>query len=142
MQMQIKKILALLVLMACLQLSGYAAPKHDHLYKMDRGIIKTKPPFTYWIHTTWEGGYSDPDVYIEYKSFRVLYSTPLPYNVTVSYNIYHEDSNGGASNIEYFATGLQGSTSTYLGYYETYHQDSNTGYYSSTDLILNYVIQQ
>lgn len=135
--MQVKLLLSLLVITACFQLPGYAAPKHDNLYSTDCGVFKAKPPFTYWVVTTWENTISDNDVYIEYKSFKVVYSVPLPYNVTISYNLYHEDSNGGDSNVEYLTTGLQGTTSTYLGYYETYYNSLN--YYSSTDLILNYV---
>jgi hypothetical protein len=138
MKMQMKTMLALLVLTTCLQLSGYAAPKHDHLYKMDRKIA---PPFTSWIHTTWEGGYSDPYTYIEYKSFRVYYSTTLPYNVTISYNLYYTDVNG-SSTTENFAYGSQGTPFTYLGYYETYHEDGNPNNYFSLDLGLNYVVQQ
>ncbi|HEX6430755.1 MAG TPA: hypothetical protein VF008_23850, partial [Niastella sp.] len=141
MKMHIKKMLALLILVACMQLSGYASPKHDHLFKMDRGIIKTVPPFTAWMHTTWEGGYSDPYTYIEYKSFRVYYSTYLPYNVTISYNMYLTDVNG-SSTTENFAYGSVGSTFTYLGYYETYHDDGNPNNYISLDLGLNYVVQQ
>ena len=138
--MQIKQLLALLVITACFHLSGYAAPKHDHLYNADHGIFKVKPPFTYWIVTTYEYNIVTTDTYIEYKSFRVYYSTPLPYNVTISYNIYHSDTNNGDSNTEYFATGAQGTTSTYLGLYETYYNGPD--YFSTNDLILNYVHQE
>ena len=138
MKMLIKKMGTLLVITACLQLSGYAATNHDNMVKMGRGI-KPVLPFTYYLTTTWEGGYIDNTLYIEYKSFTVHYSAPLPYNVTISYNLYYEDAYG-SSNTEYFATGVQGTTSTYLGYYETFHQDSNNPNNSfSLDLILNYV---
>jgi len=128
--MQIKKMLALLVTAACFQLSVHAAPKHDNRYT---------PPFTYWLQTTWENTYMDDYTYIEYKSFRVLYSTSLPYNVTISYNLVYQDTNGGDSNDEYITTGLQGTSSTYLGYYQTYYQDLNQNYLATLDLILNYV---
>jgi len=137
--MQTKKLLALLAVTACLQLSGYAAPHHDDLYKMDRGFIKQAPSFTYHLVTTWESTYMDDYLYIEYKSFRVHYSAPLPYNVTISYNLIYQDSNGGDSNTEYISSESQGATSTYLGYYETYYQDLNQNYQSTLDLILNYV---
>jgi hypothetical protein len=130
MKKHIKKMLALLVTATCLQLSLFAAPKHDNRYA---------PPFTYWLHTTWESTYSDEYLYIEYKSFRVKYSVSLPYNVTISYNLIYQDTNGGDSNDEYITTGLQGSTETYLGYYETYYQDLNQNYQHTLDLILNAV---
>ena len=130
-------MLGLLVITACLQLPGYAAPHHDHLYK-DR-CIKPGLPFTYLLSTTWESTYMDDYLYIEYKSFRVYYSTPLPYNVTISYNVVYSDTNGGDSNTEHIITESQGASSTYLGYYETYYQDVNQNYLSTLDLILNYV---
>jgi hypothetical protein len=140
MKMQIKQLLALLVVTACFHLPGYAAPKHDHLYNADCGIFKVAPPFTYWIHTTYEYNIVTTDTYIEYKTFRVYYSAPLPYNVTISYNVYHSDTNNGDSNIEYFAYGSQGTTATYLGFYETYYNGPD--YFSTTDLSLNYVHQE
>ena len=130
MKMPIKTLPAMLVIVLSLLLSGYTKPHQNNLFK---------PPFTYVLTTTWENTYSDNSTYIEYKSFRVNYSTPLPYDVTISYNLYIEDANGGTSNVEYFATGTKGSTSTYLGYYETYHQDLNNNTLSTLDLILNYV---
>jgi hypothetical protein len=137
MKMQIKQLLALLVITACSQMPSYAAPKHDHLYNADCGIFKVAPPFTYYIGTTYEYNIVTTDTYIEYKSYRVYYSAPLPYNVTISYNLYHEDTNGGDSNIEHFAAGTQGTSSTYLGLYETYYNGPD--YFSTTELILNYV---
>jgi hypothetical protein len=136
----IKKMLALLVITTCLQLPGYAAaPKHDHLFSTDCRDFKAKPPFTYWIVTNYESNIITPELYIEYKSFVVYYSTALPYNVTISYNLYQIYPDGSDSNDEYFATGLQGSRSTYLGYYQTYYNNSSTNEFSSIDLILNYV---
>lgn len=126
----------MLVVTACLQLSGHAASNHEHL---DRGIIKPVPPFTYSLVTTWEYNYMDDYLYIEHKSFKVQYSTPLPYNVTISYNLIYQDTNGGNDNTEHITTGSQGTTSTYLGYYETFYQDLNQNYTATLDLILNYV---
>lgn len=139
MKMLIKKALALLLIVVCLQGTGYATFNHDHQYVKTGSVIKPVPPFTYYLVTTWENTFMDNSVYIEYKSFRVYYSAPLPYNVTISYNLVYEDSDGNSSNIEYTTTGLQGTTSTYLGYYETYHQDLNQNFQSSLDLILNSV---
>jgi hypothetical protein len=139
MKMRIQQLPALLVIAISLLLSGYSVPHHDNQLRIERAAIKAKPPFTYVLSTTWENTYIDNSTYIEYKSFRVNYSVPLPYDVTISYNLYIEDANGGTSNIEYFATGTKGSTSTYLGYYETYHQDLNNNTLSTLDLILNYV---
>src|SRR4051812_25927686 len=117
MKMLIKQLSALLVIAVSILLSGYTAP-HQNQVKTDRVVFNAKPPFTYLLNTTWENTYIDNSTYIEYKSFRVTYSSPLPYDVTIRYHLYIEDEYGGTSNVEYFATGTQGSTSTYLGYYE------------------------
>jgi len=136
--MSIKKLPALLVIVVSILLSG-SAPQHNYQIRIDRAVKKAKLSFTYILNTTWESTYMDNSTYIEYKSFRVIYSTPLPYDVTISYRLYIEDEYGGTSNVEYFATGTKGSTSTYLGYYETYHQDLNNNTLYTLDLILNYV---
>ena len=46
-KMQMRKLLALLAIAVCLQLSGYATSKNDLRYK--------PPPFTYWLTYTYEG---------------------------------------------------------------------------------------
>ena len=130
--MHIKKMLALLLMTACLQLAGYAGTNHDHRYPA--------PPINYHLVTIFESTYYDDYLYIEYKSFEVHYSAPLPYNVDISFNVIYEDSNGNFSNDEHYAYGTQGSTSTRLHtWVETYYQDSNSGYLSTTDLMLNWV---
>jgi hypothetical protein len=131
MKMQMGKLLALLAIAVCLQLSGYATPKNDLRYK--------PPPFTYWLTYTYESNYVTNSLYIEYKSFTVHYSVPLPYNVDVSYTVYYEDSNTTPTQTVRIIPELKGATSTYLGYYTTYYQDSDTGYGSSLDIGLNYV---
>lgn len=38
-----------------------------------------------------------------------------------------------------FYKSVQGATSAYLGYYLTYYQHLNTNYFSTPDIVLNYV---
>lgn len=93
---------------------------------------------TYRLVYTFEGSYYDEYLYIEYYSFKVVYDSYLPYNMTVNYSVFWQNNNGGSGEDVYNAWAPAGSSFTNLGTYETYYHEQG-GYMETKYLVVNSV---